>query len=364
MTRTWTRREVQTAGSEVIALSQAEMSRAHLVTGKASRGPSMADVAAVAGVSHQTVSRVLNNKGKVHPDTRERVLEAINQMGYRRNEAARALASNSSRLIGIVTPRFVNFGPATTLLSVQLAANKKGYLVSVATLPQYNSENLRIAVDDFLSLGVAGLIVIVPVEQMAVELEAQQIPVPTLAIASTWLEGPTRIPRVGVDQRPGARAGMQLLKDRGCQTVAHIAGPKDWFDANERKRAWEAGLAEFGLKAGPLLQGDWSAKSGRELALELDIDNLPDAIFVGNDQMALGVLQAFSERGIRMPEDVAIIGFDDEEGSAYSIPALTTIRQDFRRMGREAIEMLTSMIAGNPVEQNMIPATLKVRGSA
>lgn len=343
-------------------MSQAEK-QGPLVTGRASRGPSMTDVAAVAGVSHQTVSRVLNNKGKVHPDTRERVLDAIQQMGYRRNEAARALASNRSRVIGIVTPRFVNFGPATTLLSVQLAANRKGYLVSVATLPEYSSENLRAAVDDFLSLGVAGLIVIAPVEQMAVELEAQQIPVPTLVIASAWVKEPTRIVRVGVDQRPGTRAAMKLLKECGRKTVAHIAGPPDWFDAIERKRAWEAGLEEFGLTAGPLLQGDWSAKSGRKIALELDIRDLPDAIFVANDQMSLGVLQAFSERGIKVPSDVAIIGFDDEDGSAYSIPALTTIRQDFGGMGSEAIEMLTNMIGGNPVEQHMIPATLKVRES-
>lgn len=345
-------------------MSLMEIGAAPLVTGKASRGPSMADVAAVAGVSHQTVSRVLNNKGKVRPDTRERVLEAIRQMGYRRNEAARALASNSSRLIGIVTPRFVNFGPATTLLSLQLAANKTGYLVSVATLPAYTPENLMTAVDDFLSLGVAGLIVIVPVEQMAVELEAQDIPVPTLAVASAWLEGPTSIARIGVDQRPGTLEAMRLLKERGCRTVGHIAGPPDWFDAKERKSAWEQGLSEFDLAPGPLIQGDWTAKTGRQIGLSIDTSELPDAIFVANDQMSLGILDAFAERRIRVPEDVAIIGFDDEEGSAFFAPSLTTIRQDFRGMGEEAIKTLTKMIAGQTVENHMIPTTLKVRTSA
>ncbi len=335
-----------------------------MVTGKAARGPSMADVAAVAGVSHQTVSRVLNNKGAVRPETRERVLRVISEMGYRRNEAARALASNSSRVLGIVTPRFVNYGPATTLLTVQLAANRKGYLVSVATLPEYSSKNLRKAIDDFLSLGVAGIIVIVPVEQMAAELEAQTIPVPTLAIASSWINCEPSVPRIGVDQRSGVFDAMEHLRSRGCQTVAHVAGPPDWFDASERESAWADATADLGLTKGPRIQGDWTAASGHKIGLDLAGRLLPDAIFVANDQMSLGMLQAFYQQGVRVPEDVLVVGFDDEEGSAFFNPALTTVRQDFRKMGVEAIERLTEMIEGRPVPSEMIPATLKVRQSA
>lgn len=325
----------------------------------------MVDVARVAGVSHQTVSRVLNNKGKVRPETREKVLQVISDLGYRRNEFARALASNSSRLIGIVTPQFVSFGPATTLLSLQLAANEKGYLVSVATLPEFSSETLRRSVDDFLSLGVAGLIVVTPVEQLARDLESQSIPVPVLAVASAWVEGDSRIPRVGVEQRGGVRQAMEHLHARGARTVAYVSGPTDWFDANEREAAWADSLNELGMTAGPRLQGDWSAEKGREVAAELLASHpLPDAVMVANDQMAFGMLQALAEAGIHAPEDLLLVGFDDEEGSAFFIPALTTVRQDFQAMGYEAIDMLTRMIDGESVESKMLPGKLKARQSA
>ncbi len=334
------------------------------VSGRAPRGPSMADVAAVAGVSHQTVSRVLNNKGKVSGPTRERVLQAISELGYRRNEIARALASNSSRLIGIVTPQFVNFGPATTLLSVQLAANQKKYLVSVAVLPELSSETLRRSVDDFLSLGVAGLIAITPVERLASDLDLQDIPVPTLTVASSWVREDSKFPRIGVDQRQGVFEAMRHLKERGAQTIAFVAGPPDWFDAREREIAWSRSLSDLGLTAGVRIQGDWSARRGREIAAHFAAHPLPDAILVANDQMSFGLLQGLAELGVQVPRDVLVVGFDDEEGSAFFIPALTTVRQDFRAVGFEAIEMLNRMIDGQPVESKVLPAKLKVRQSA
>ncbi len=331
---------------------------------RAGRMPSMADVAARAGVSHQTVSRVINNKGAVRDETRQRVLDAMSEMGYRRNEAARALASSQSRLIGVITPRFVEWGPATTLLSLQLAANHDGYFVSVATLAEFTTEAMRAALDDLLSLGVAGLIVIAPVEPMAQELEAQTVPVPTLVIASRWIKEDSKLPRIGMDQRSGSRAALEHLKDKGCKSVAHIAGPTDDFDAMERDSSWEIFTEELGLEKGARVRGDWSAGSGYDAMKELLTKPLPDAVFVANDQMSLGALKALSEAGIRVPEDVRVFGFDDQDGVAFFEPALTTVRQHFSQIGENAIEALIELIAGRTPELKSIATKLKVRASA
>lgn len=328
------------------------------------RPPAMTDVAAAAGVSHQTVSRVLNNKGSVKEETRQRVLKAIADMGYRRNEAARTLASSRSRLIGVLTPRLVEWGPATTLLSVQLAANHDGYFVSVATLAEFTGATIKGAVDDLLSLGVVGLIAIAPVEAMARELEAQVIPVPTLVIASRWINQSPTFTRIGVDQRAGVRAALKHLQDQGCRTIAHIAGPAGDFDAEERDAAWREYTVDLGMEVGVRLQGDWTAERGYQAARELLSFPLPDAVFVANDQMSLGALKAFSEAGVRVPDDVRLFGFDDQEGAAFFEPGLTTVRQDFEGVGLEAIKVMNQMIAGDVVSSRLLPAELKVRVSA
>lgn len=328
------------------------------------RPPAMTDVAAAAGVSHQTVSRVLNDKGSVREETRQRVLDAIDALGYRRNEAARTLASNRSRLIGVLTPRLVEWGPATTLLSVQLAANREGYFVSVATLAEFTATTIKRAVDDLLSLGVVGLIAIAPVEDMAVELEAQSIPVPTLVVASRWIKDDSTFTRVGVDQRAGVRQALLHLKARGCRSVGHIAGPAADFDAEERDSAWRQYCAELGMKLGPHVRGGWTAEKGYLAAKQLLSKPLPDALFVANDQMALGALRAFSEAGVNVPEDMRLFGFDDQEGVAFFEPGLTTLRQDFAGVGVEAISMLNDLIAGREVASRLLPAELKIRASA
>ncbi len=329
-----------------------------------SKPPSMADVAAVAGVSHQTVSRVVNHKGAVREQTRERVERAIAELGYRRNEAARALASNESRLLGVVTPRFVEWGPAVTLLSVQLAANRAGYFVSVGTLPEFTDDAFRTAIDDLLSLGVAGLIVIAPVEAMAKELEDQQIPVPTLVISSGWVNEDSRFARLGIDQRSGVAAALNHLKAVGCESVGHIAGPADNFDAMERYEAWLAHTAELGMRLGPCVRGDWSAQSGYEATRTLLKEPLPDAIFVANDQMSLGALKALTEAGVAVPDQVRLVGFDDQDGVEFFEPALTTVKQDFEGLGEGAIQALTQIIAGKKPDLASRSTELIIRVSA
>ncbi|MCI1962580.1 MAG: LacI family DNA-binding transcriptional regulator [Ancrocorticia sp.] len=325
--------------------------------------PSMADVAKIAGVSHQTVSRVLNHQELVRPDTRAKVLKAIEETGYRRNETARALATNRSKVLGIITPSFSHYGPATTLLSVQLAAHDVGYIVTVATLSTFESESLRSALDQFLGQGVAGIVVIAPVAGIARELEEATLSVPTIVIASSWISPQSSLLRVGIEQRSGVHAVIAHLALHGCRTIAHIAGPPDWFDAAERKSAWEDSLREFGLDRGPLFSGDWTARSGYRIAQELLSKPLPDAVFVANDQMALGVLHALNERGIRIPEDIRIVGYDDEETSAYLTPSLTTVRQDFHALGTEAVHALIDVIHGDAAAVPTVHSELRIRNS-
>lgn len=328
------------------------------------RPPAMTDVAALAGVSHQTVSRVINDKGTVRPETRERVLSAIAQLGYRPNEAARALVTRRSRLIGIITTQFVNYGPASTLLGVQLAAKQAGFYVSVASLSEFSQETLHDAVDLFLGQGVAGIVLIAPVIEVAHELHRLPLPPATVVISSAWTEDSPQVSRVGVDQRAGARRAVRYLVEQGCKSVVHFAGPENWFDAEQRREGWLDALAEAKLEPSLEFSGDWSASSGYRMAQELLSAELPDAIFVANDQMSLGALRALGEAGVRVPEDLLVVGFDDEPGSEFFRPALTTVRQDFESVGTSAVELITQRLDGREVADRIIQPELILRHSA
>lgn len=324
----------------------------------------MTDVAAVAGVSHQTVSRVLNNVGSVRPETRERVLAAIDQLGYHRNEAARALATNRSRLIGIITTTDINYGPAQTLFGIELAAKDAGYIVTVAALSEFSEGSLSETLNLFLGLGVAGIVVIAPVMEVARGLHHLPIDIPTVTVSSAWSSDESRLSFVGVNQREGAASAVRHLIDRGCRSIGHIAGPSNWFDAIEREAGWRQTLADAGLPAGPLLRGDWTAASGYRLTRGLLKDGLPDAIFVGNDQMALGAMYALQNAGVAIPGDIRLVGFDDEPGSAFFSTPLTTVRQNFDTMGREAIKAIAARLTGEDVRNTLTSASLLIRKSA
>lgn len=324
----------------------------------------MTDVAAVAGVSHQTVSRVLNNIGTVRPETRERVLQAIEELGYRRNEAARALVTRKSRLIGIITTSFVHFGPASTLLSVQNAARKRNFYVSVATLATFTEESLTEAVDFLQGQGVAGFVIVAPIAEIGLALERLDLALPTVAISSAWVPGGKSVVRVGVDQASGASQGVKHLIDRGDVRIDFVQGPANWFDSQQRRVGWEQALEAAGLPLGRLWDGDWTAASGYQVGQAILSAGLPDAVFCGNDQMALGMLRAFAEASVSVPGDVRVLGFDNEESAAFFYPSLTTTAQNFETLGATAIDKLISLIDGNEVESSSIRTRLIVRDSA
>ncbi|HEY0217073.1 MAG TPA: LacI family DNA-binding transcriptional regulator, partial [Cellulomonas sp.] len=301
----------------------------------------MSDVAALAGVSHQTVSRVLNDHPSVRPETRERVQQAIVDLGYRRNSAARALVTRRSGALGVVTTASAHHGPTSTLLGLESAAREVGYYVSVAAIDQVDARTMSAALDHFLDQAVEGIVIIAPQVDVAEAVAAFDAPVPVVTISSGEalpVASPGGIVAVGVDQRAGAREVVRHLVDLGHREVLHLAGPQDWFDARERLAGWhEAGTAA-GIEVPDPVRVDWSAESGYREGLRMVDAGLPSAVFAANDQLALGMLRAFWERGVRVPQDVSVVGFDDEAGAAYFVPPLTTVRQDFPALGRSAID--------------------------
>ncbi len=304
------------------------------------RSPVMADVARVAGVSHQTVSRVLNDHPNVRATTRERVLAAIEQLGYRRNLSARALVTRRTNTLGVVASGTTLYGPASTLFGIEQAARAAGYFVSIVSLERITRESVDEAFTYLLEQAVDGMIVIAPQRSTAAAVAALPVEVPIVAVQGG--EAGAR-PVVAVDQVDGAAQATQHLLDLGHHTVQHIAGPVDWLEADGRLHGWRATLERAGAPVPEVIRGDWSPRSGYEAARRFAADP-PSAIFVANDQMALGVLRALHEAGQRVPEDVSVVGFDDMPEAEFFTPPLTTVRQDFTAVGRASIDLLLGLI--------------------
>ena len=303
----------------------------------------MSDVGRLAGVSHQTVSRVLNGNPHVRPETRRRVLAAMAELGYRPNLTARALATGRSRTLGVVSFDTTLYGPASTLLGIERAAHEAGYFIVVASMQALDRASLIDAVERLRIQRVDGILAIAPLKVAADALPHVPDEVPLVAVEG----GPAGdIPVVEVDQLAGARSATRHLLDLGHATVWHIAGPADFLEAERRLEGWRETLAAAGVEAPPPLKGDWSARSGYDLGRRLTGDPAVTAIFVANDQMALGALRALHEAGRSVPGEVSVVGFDDIPEAAYFLPPLTTIRQDFDELGRRSLQLLLRMIDG------------------
>lgn len=310
----------------------------------------MEDVARVAGVSHQTVSRVLNNHPNVSSKTRERVEQAITELGYRRNTAARSLVTRRSQTIGVLGSELAQYGPSHTLLGVQQAARDAGYFVSVAGLREVTPETIKDAMAHFMDQGVDGIVVTVPHPGTFDVLKDITAQVPLVAVGSV---GDEHLSGATVDQREGARLAVQHLLALGHKHIGHLSGPADWIDAVARTEGWRDALREAGLEPAALIEGDWSAECGYLEGLKIAAERSMTALFVANDQMALGVLRAFHEAGVRVPADISVVGFDDQPEAAYFIPPLTTVAQDFEELGQRCIGLLLDRLetgtTGSPV---------------
>lgn len=303
----------------------------------------MADVAALAGVSQMTVSRVLNDRAPVKAETRARVLGAMAELGYRPNSAARTLVTGRSSAVGVVSVDATLYGPASTLSGIEDAARSAGYAVSVASLRELTADATAEAVGRLVAHDVVGIVVIAPHIVVADALADLPHDVPLIAV-----QGPTTGPvaTAAVDQAAGARAAVGHLLTLGHRTVAHVAGPAGWLEAEGRQDAWRAALEAAGRPVPPALVGDWSARSGYEHGLRIAASGDSTAVFVANDHMALGALRAFHEAGLRVPADISVVGFDDIPEAAYLTPPLTTVRAGFVALGRRSLTHLLDLIDG------------------
>jgi DNA-binding LacI/PurR family transcriptional regulator len=305
----------------------------------------MADVAAAAGVSHQTVSRVLNDSPLVKEHTREKVLASIAELGYRRNNAARMLATNRSGRIGMISAHLALYGPSMIAVAVQEAGHAAGYDVSLVGVNDFSAESLRGAVDRLLDEAVEAIVVAVAHGSSMERALSLELPIPVV-IAQGVSQGQPMA--AGVDQVAGGALATDHLLDLGHRHVAHVTGPLDWVEAGQRRQGWQEAHARHGALPGPELTGDWTARSGYDAGLRLAEDGAVTAVFAANDAMALGVLKALHERGRRVPQDVSVVGFDDTPESAYFWPALTSVTQDFEAHGRCAVELTLRALTGEP----------------
>jgi DNA-binding LacI/PurR family transcriptional regulator len=305
----------------------------------------MADVARLAQVSQQTVSRVLNDYAFIKPDTRERVRQAIASLDYRPNVAARTLATSRSRTIGVVASDYTSFGPASALWAVEEAARDAGYSVSIVSLRESNYDTISQALARLVGQSVEGVVMIAPqdVSAAAAFVAFDNVPVVTLASVDNGEHT-----SIMVDSVEGSRAATQHLIELGHKWIAHLAGPAGFTVSESRIHGWRKALGDAHLVAADPFVCDWSARSGYEAGKAMLADPRFTAAYCANDRIAQGLLLALHEAGRSVPKRFSVVGFDDVPEAAYLIPPLTTIRQDFSALGRRCIEAVLMRINGQP----------------
>ncbi|WIY82386.1 LacI family DNA-binding transcriptional regulator [Propionimicrobium sp. PCR01-08-3] len=332
------------------------------------RPPSLRDVAERARVSHQTVSRVINNFPGVRPETRERVHQAIDELGYRRNNAARTLVTQRSGLIGIIAVGSFLYGPTSTLAAIEEAARKHGFMTLLATLRDVAPGGLTEAVNDALNHDVEALVVIASREALLRRTAELQLNVPLIVVGPSP-DDVDDLMTLSVDQAAGAASAIDHLAGLGHRRVVLLAGPQDWVDAQQRLSAAERACERHNI-ATQVVFGDWTAASGFAAGQELlaswasDLSgSLPTAVFAANDQMALGLLAAFNEAGVSVPSDISVVGFDDIAGADHFSPSLTTVHQDFTALGFKVMQATLAALGGEKPDLAPVSAQLRVRAS-
>ncbi len=288
----------------------------------------------------------------------------MREMGYRRNSHARALKTSRTGMIGVVSQGNTDFGPTRMTLAIEKAARERGYATALSIIHDARPDTVESTLEFFLSHGIDGIVVITPVPALA-EAAKQLAAKTPVVIVTSGLWPADNLSVAGIDQELGARRATEHLIRLGHRSIAHISGPMDWFDAKGRVVGWRQALAVADLKAPPMVQArGWNAENGYTAAAELIAGrNLPDAVFAANDFIALGLIRALEERGIRVPEDISVVGFDDVEASGYFSPPLTTVRQPFEDAGLAALELLLDDSEHLTSVPNFIAPQLIARGS-
>lgn len=321
------------------------------------------EVAEAAGVSVMTVSRVLNNRPDVSPTTRKRIRQIIEDMGYSPNVMASSLRHGRSNTIGIVATGIEYFGPSHTIVGIEQQAERFGYSLLLSLLHNPDANHGEEVLNSMLSRQVDGIIWAVPeigINREELCQRVRNIPTPVVFLN---MEPRERASSVAVNNYRGGRIATEHLLAQGNRQIGIITGPMTWWEAQQRAHGWREALQEAGVANHDALwaEGDWSASSG-EAGLYRLLEQCPtlDAVFACNDQMALGVLQGARRTGRQIPQNLAIVGFDDIPESAFFFPSLSTVRQDLAQMGQQAILLLDRILDGRREEQEIEPEVLWV----
>ena len=327
--------------------------------GRRKTGPSIEDVARLAGVSAQTVSRVSTGADPVREETRAKVQDAMGQLGYAPNRAARALRNGAFGTIGLIAHRFERTGEALTTEAVVEAAEAEDLSVTLLNVRTPDENQWKDAAFRLSHQAIDGLVII-----RAEQVTPESLALPAglaVAVSDSRLVG--HYPAVVSDQLQGTRDAVRHLLELGHRRVHHLAGPSDSEPALVRIATWQRVMDEAGLVAPPLWQGDWSARSGYQLGQHLAADPTLTAVYCANDEMSFGLIRALHEHGLRVPQDVSVVGFDDIALSGYSSPPLTTVKQDFHRIGHELVRLVLEQLKsrGRAQQRVSIPTELIVR---
>jgi len=324
------------------------------------RGPSMAAVAHRAGVSSQTVSRVANGLSNVDAATRDRVLVAMEELGYRPNSAARALKTGRFQSIGVIMTTLSTYGNMRTLDAIATASAQAGYSITLMPIAVPTQGEVAGAFTRLTDQAVDGIAVLIEAHTLDNSDIVLPPGVPAVVLDS---DAGDRYTVVDADQAEGARLATQHLLDLGHATVFHVAGPESSFSAARRTESWRSTLVAAGATVLPPVVGDWTVESGYRIGMALD--PAVTAVFAANDQMALGLMRALHERGLSIPGDVSVVGFDDMGEAQAFWPPLTTVHQDFAEIGRRSIQALLHEIedASRDVGTTIVPTRLVVRES-
>jgi DNA-binding LacI/PurR family transcriptional regulator len=322
---------------------------------KSSKAATIYDVARAAGVSHQTVSRFLKGFEGIRPETRDKVVQALDELGYRPNLTARSLKSGRSHRIGALTHEISQVGPARIVEGASAAAREAGYVLDIVSLDTRNPSAIEESLALITQHDLAGVLALGVTDEMTKAFEATAFRVPAYVAAES--DGLSDDPRAALS-RVGLPALIGHLADLGHRHFLHLAGPNEWSASRNRVRAYEAAVKVRGLHSVGILHGDWSAASGYRAIADLTRPSEATAIVAANDQMALGAMLALKESGLRIPQDVSVVGIDDIPEAAYLDPPLTTVRNDFEAQGRAAMHQLLARIEHTKVNTMVVPTPL------
>jgi LacI family transcriptional regulator len=320
------------------------------------------DVALASGVSHQTVSRVINNSPNVSDPTRNRVRQAIRELGYRPNRAARQLVTGTSMTIGIISYGMNYYGPAQMVQRTERALTAQGYGLVFASVDDLEPASLQRAIDALEQHAAAGFILVTPL------LAASLADIPTMCrgVPYVLVDAPPEVnmPSVRIDQAAGSMLATQHLLELGHNHICEISGPLSWSGGRGRHQAWRDTLQQAGVTPGRSIESDWTAQGGYDAALELARDPSSaamTALVVGNDQMALGAIAALRDFGLRVPADVSVVGFDDVPEAQFFDPPLTTVVQQFDALGEQSAAYILERVGAKPAQDHDQHVTLQPR---